>query len=155
MEKFDGAVRMFRFWHLVGTDLVAMTRDHKWLPGANLATGFSEGLHSQAGFYGFASLKEAPMQEESRWESFNNGTPITTGVDSVVGTFLAYGRVKVGTRGARAEYAVPEYILEPTDFNYATRLLTVADKYRMRMITREQADSLKTGVVPWVRPSDG
>ena len=164
---YAGGVRAWRIWHCYNGKLFAIVQSKVWKRGLNVADGYE----SSGGFYGFRNIREAEMQEPDSWTRFNSGQsledvhrlrPWTSDEDAaagrspavtvVIGSYIGWGRMKVGTRGMRAEYAVPEYILTPTDFDYAVKLLHVAENYRMTIITREQADALKTGIVPYAIP---
>lgn len=144
--QYRGAVRLWRYWKRNNISLLPMHYSTPWKPGINHADLY--GIISGGGFYGWESLESAKSQEPAYWQQFHD-----TG-KWLVGTFLGYGRVMVATMGARCEYAVPEYLLEPENLDYTLELLPLAERYRMRFINREQADSLRTGVVPWVKPED-
>lgn len=164
---YAGGVRAWRIWHVYNNQLFAIVQGKVWRPGVNEADDFQ----SSGGFYGFKNISEAERQEGGSWELFQTGGYI--GGSSrlrkfaspedllrfgdpnprvAIGSYIGYGRVKVGTRGMRAQFAVPEYLLTPQDMDYAIELVGVAENYGMQIVTREQADALKTGLVPYERP---
>jgi hypothetical protein len=164
---YEGGVRAWRIWHMYDSKLFAIIQGKVWKKGVNEAEDF----HSSGGFYGFKNIAEAERQENDSWEKFQTGAqigetgrlaPWATDGDRilhsapspkvVIGSYIGYGRVKIGTRGMRAQFAIPEYILTPADFNYAVELVGVAENYGMTIVTREQADELKAGLIPFERP---
>jgi hypothetical protein len=175
LRQYRGGVRAWRIWHTWNGNLYAIVHDKIWTPGENEAENYGEG----GGFYGFSNLQEAEKQERDCWTVFQEGrelglrfnlpparfSPLPgvlgTGVavKVVIGSFVAYGKTQVGTKGLRSQYAVPEYILTPKNMNYAIELLTVAEKYGMKIITRDKAEEIqeaqkKAGkaLFPYVRP---
>lgn len=167
MEKVPGAMRMFRTWTLNDKDeLRAMVATYQWRKGENTATSMAEG--GTTGFFGFASLAELQRQEKKWWELSQNGQPHSQrpsyhmmGLDTqpatmqwfVSGTFLAYGHMVIAEHGGRSQFAVPEYIIEPdgSDPDFSMRILAVAEKYGMQLISVATAGELKVGTVPWWR----
>jgi hypothetical protein len=141
-HQYVGALRQFRIWRYnEKAELIALVRgDHIWTPGENRALNMSE---TMSGFHGFKSLSELYAQE----------TPNSK--HHVVGTILCYGRIKVGTKGARAQYAIPEYLVKTGAFaaNPGT-VMGIARKYSMKIISEEMAYDLKTGLVPYRKPKE-
>lgn len=147
-SQYVGAVRMFRLWTVPNFDnpkLKALVQEHIWAPGENQATRVSSG---SGGFYGFKNLRELVDQE---------GKP--TGNSRVAGTILSYGRIKQGTLGARAQYAIVESLILPEYLDTAydpVKTLTwyrkLAKTYRCPLITWDQAEDLATGLVPYRKP---
>lgn len=170
LPKEPGAYRMFRTWAL-GEDnrLRAMVATYHWTPGENIATSMAD-AKDHSGFYGFSSLAELQAQEKTWWSLSQSGRPYEPRRDPlasmmggylghvppgktwyVCGTFLGYGHLKIAEHGARAERAVPEYIIEPdgSDPDFGLRIMNVAEKYGMKIISVKTARELATGRVPW------
>lgn len=166
LPKVEGAVRMFRTWELREDNrLEAMTNHYIWSPGQNAADMSTE---HHAGFYGFGSLNELRRQEKTWWEHSQSGKGHISERDIftfslygherpakpkfyVCGTILGYGHVKIAQHGGKAQYAVPEYIIEPEgcDPDFGLRIVNVAEKYDMKIISVKQAKRLKAGKVAW------
>jgi hypothetical protein len=147
-SQYVGAVRMFRLWtvpNYANPKLKALVQEHIWSPGENRATKVSSGT---GGFYGFKSLRELVHQE---------GKP--DGNPRIAGTILAYGRIKQGTMGARAQYAIveslilPEYLRSSYDPDVTLKWHRgLAMHYQCPLITWSQAEDLATGLVPYKKP---
>ena len=144
-NQYQGAVRLWRLWKISLGSLKGLVYDAKpWEPGENRAELDPQDIAAASGFHGFNSLDEMISQEESKWKNSQ-----IVGAGFVAGSILCYGRIKVGTKGARAECAVPEYMIHshPEYVNSG-----IALKYQMKIITPDQAYDLKTGLVPYRRP---
>lgn len=130
-NQYVGAVRQFRIWTSNGQNLTALVQSHIWSPGVNTALDISNG---SGGFYGFNSLQELFKQEN-------------VGGGRIAGTYLGYGRIKVGTLGARVQHAIPEYLVD-----FGTMDLGPLGKlYNMKVISHDEAEELRTGVVPFTQ----
>lgn len=88
----------------------------------------------------FPSVKGALLEYE-----YGPWTP--TGYKYVLGSYLAWGKVVMAEKGARVQYAKPEYMILPKDEDYALECMTLAENYKMTMITEEQAPELQTGFI--------
>lgn len=177
MEKHPGAYRLFRVWKMSDEgDLRAIVAEFTWSPGENASLTTGGDASHNSGFYGFNSLGELQKQENDWWEASQSGKGVQRFADYVTdsgwctlcstadcwhakapidhficGTTLNYGHLKVSDLGARSQFAVPEYIIRPdgSDLDFEMRVLNVAEKYDMKIITLSQARAVKTGLVPW------
>lgn len=168
LEKVSGAFRMFRVWKMSDDGkLTACVADFTWSKGENASLTNGGDASPNSGFYGFNTLEELQAQEAHWWEASQSGKGIVN-VDTfsflwnrpevpakpthyICGTTLNYGHLKLSEKGARSQYAVPEYIIEPdgSDPDFGLRVLNVAENYDMKIITLSQARSLKTGRIDW------
>lgn len=156
-REVEGAIRLWRIWRHRGGVLFPLTNTKAWCSGENECDQYPGRASNQAGFYGFFDLREIKRQEHGAMESARAGNLDSDGYTPgsytfVIGSFLGYGRILEGTLGCRVEYAMPEYLILPDrNDDYAIELMTLADKHGMRPITVEQALTLKSGLVPWVK----
>lgn len=153
LEQLQGAVRAWRLWVLRDTDLVALTQsEHIWKPGENVDSHYRQGLgelnNVGGGFYGFSDYDEIQKQEPGYYAVVSKGG-VSGFSDYAIGSILCTGRVKVGTKGVRAEKARPEYLVLTRSDDMNLRLMTTAEKYGMRLVTEDQARELRTGIVPY------
>lgn len=146
IEKYDGAIRMWRIWKYGSYRLMALVQYHVWEPGVNTAIDVS----GAQGFYGFKDYHEINGQESGKLSAAMTRGPVSGGY--VVGSILCYGRVVVGTKGARAQYAIPEYLVAPYDADHAVGMFELAEYYKCQLISEEQAQNLTTGLVPYRKP---
>lgn len=143
-EQYVGAMRLWRIWRTDGYSLFPLVFGYEgWLPGKNKCQ--APAGEDAIGFYGFSSLREMAVQERMFYES-----GIYHPSHYVVGSILAHGRIQVHAKGARAEYATPEYLV--AEQGYAGHFWAIAKEYNMKIITVEQAKDLKTGLVPYREP---
>lgn len=162
-------------------DLRAIVAEFTWSPGENASLTTGGDASHNSGFYGFNSLGELQKQENAWWEASQSGKGVlqNSGINLFVtptgwcthcssancghtrqamrtehficGTTLNYGHLKISEKGARSQFAVPEYIIRPngSDLDFEMRVLNVAEKYDMKIITLSQARAVRTGLVPW------
>lgn len=169
MDKVPGAMRMFRTWMLNEQDeLRAMVASYVWKRGENQSSLMDGSKGKHTGFFGFADLHQLQKQERNWWElsqsgkrqehteaaslySLSSWSHRTPGRWFVSGTFLGYGHMVVAEHGGRTHYAVPEYIIEPegADPDFGMRIVMVAEKYGMEIVSVKEARALKTGLVPY------
>lgn len=169
LDKRSGAMRMYRTWKLNdNNELRAMVAGYTWKKGENETLTDGSDAGNNSGFYGFSTIEELMRQEKDWWEKSQSGqrnvdvdcpTFTLSGASAkpsdghwyVCGTILGYGHAKVSEKGARVQYAVPEYIIEPdgSDPDFGMRVLLVAEKYGMKIVSRDTVEDLKTGFIPW------
>lgn len=160
-NTYAGAVRAWRLWYGVpdpsgGYRLRAWAQEHIWAAGVNTATG-AMGRGSGHGFYGFNDYAHISTQEPTGYQQSRSGSisgPNTSGMAVIVGSYLGWGHIAVATMGMRARYALPEYVVATGDFEKDSALLVTSDRYGMKMISEEQAKSLRTGLVPYEIPEE-
>lgn len=149
-NTYAGAVRQWRLWRTVKVNgnyrLKALTNDHIWKPGENEVLDMTG---SNAGFYGFSGYDQFDSQE-----GYHRDLAMGHGLKSgfVLGSILCYGRMIVGQFGARAEFAVPEYFISPENPDDAIPMFELVEYYQGKMISDEQAQELKCGLVPYRKP---
>lgn len=149
--QYQGAVRQWRIWkydatHASSNSLKALTQSHWWIPGVNTCQTI-QGAND--GFYGFSDYDQFDSQEREKRNAAMRSGP---GSGYVLGSILCFGRIKVGQYGARAQYAIPEYLIAPEDADAALKLFEIAEFYGCKVVSDEQARGLKTGLVPYRRP---
>lgn len=129
----EGGLRLWRKWRLSEEgELMALTQNHVWISGENVVAGNSPGFRNNFGFYGYYS---PPFKrDEGMFERWNKGHS-----NHCMGSTINYGKVVIAEHGARAEKAVPEYIVLSQNDDYNLRLLGVADKYNMKVCSYDEA----------------
>lgn len=154
---------MWRIWHLNNKNqLKALTNDHVWHKGVNVAIGEMGINYSGGGFYGFDSLSRIEAQESGMYRCWKEGKPtpnngMYTSAPSagetyvVIGSMLGFGTALIAPMGARVRNAQPEYLILSGDFTGDVRLMETATLYGMKPITWEQALTLRTGLVPFTK----
>lgn len=160
VARQEGAYRAFRLWKVEHyptsmdprlAPVVARTNVPNWVPGWNVAVGYSKNTHT-GGFYGLNSLAETIGQAGGlHGHDYYYGfiTPDNGPITRAFGTFLGGGRIIRATKGLRAQRALPETLIEIGDVDHDIQLLPLADKYGMRVITMKEALELETGIVPY------
>lgn len=176
VAKETGAYRAWRLWRLpeYALDLKALTRTDVWVPGENWIgpDPMNFGMkHGSAGFYGLLDIKEIAKQEPELYMAAKRGiegwrelrvvrsarggwVPCFYLSGWVVGSTLNYGRVHLAEKGLRSEKAVPECLVLSEDDDQNLRLLSLADKYKMKVVTLEEAKEMPTGLVEYSRGND-
>lgn len=164
-ETLTGAMRSWRAWRIDGETLTAITNFYKWVPGENKAvTDYAHRYWPQkrrAGFYGFRDPEEILHQEDVIYTAFLNGYAKTglysyLGYRYALGSTLNYGNTTIAEKGIRSEYAIPEYLIlgdeKLTEYN--VQLMKLAEKYKMQLITMQQAKEMQTGLIAWSKPEE-
>lgn len=171
-RPFSGVVRVWRLWKQRGGDLYPLISGKygHWQPNdKGVIESHDIPTRGRAqGFYGFYSLETLYLQEARRVEIAMGGEScnslgLTNAIWSmanaaagdqtymkdytmVLGSFLAYGRLIKAKLGVRAQFAKPEFLMLPDqNQDYALELMTLADKYGMKPVTREQAEEMESG----------
>lgn len=141
-NQYVGAVRAWRIWRLKGHELWPITSVgvyKAWVPGKNTAQTPVGG--NKTGFYGFSDISEIWVQELEKWRDYDS---------FAFGSILGTGRIQVATKGIRAEHAIPEYLIQQGSVRHAR----LANRYGMKIISVEEAQELKTGLVPYHEPQE-
>ena len=150
-EKLEGAIRLWRYWlHDSDTrSLFATVRGTTWRPGVTvMENGTPPKKKNAVGFHGFNSYDLIQEQESDSYKKARRG------VGYVLGSVLCYGKMVIAAKGARAEFAIPEYFVLTDNDDWNLELLSTAEKYGMKPISEAQARELKTGLVPWVKEEE-
>lgn len=165
VKQQSGAYRAWRAWKLPHDtlNLRALTRDHVWSPGENTVEDPLFRYKGQSsGFYGFLDLSEIYKQEYEAYVSATSGLEYGQLLEPqvveigyinhlqwVIGSTVNYGLVRVAEKGLRAEKAIPECLVLSENEDFNLRLVSLADKYKMQLVTLEEAKSMETGRIEY------
>lgn len=150
--KFSGAYRGWRKWNFEVLDLGKGKRDYvlkglayksPWAPGWNDAQGYQPRRGSSGGFYVVETLDQLVTQDGGGMNEFLTGA-------TVYGTALLAGRLRRGSKGARATRAKAESLILTGDLDVDAMLLEVADKYGMKVFNSlGSGKSLPVGLIAY------
>ncbi len=134
-DTFNGMVyRGWRKWIPTDEGLESPVFNSRWTPGWNHAL-------SGKGFYACDSI-DTLMPQDGACSDYRRGSV-------VVGSVLAAGRAVRGTKGIRAQYVRPESFVLTGNVDHDTRLLGLAERFGMSVVSYEQAEQMPSGLIKY------